>query len=490
MKFMTMPEALFYHAQLHPDKMCIADARGEVTYRQYWKRICGAAGRLAKAGLTSGRCVVAKASQAIEFLVCAHAVQLAGGVFVPLEKTAGEERIREIYSRTNALFYIGDAPAKGTEFIPMAELAGFEADDPPCAMPEPEADSMILFTTGTTGVSKGIMLKHASETAVAENVMVGVEMTPDNVEIIPMPVNHSYGLRRYFANMLCGASVVLMDGVVFAKRFFDMTDKYHATAAALAPAALAIIFRMTGDRIGEYNKQFSYIQFGSAPLPEADKERLLRLLPDCRLYNLYGTTEAGCSCILNFNSADNRENCIGRPTCNSRFMIVDDDGKRLDSSKDRIGHLVCAGTMNMKGYFGDPELTEAAMKDGYIRSNDIGYIDDTGLIYMLGRVDDVINTGGNKIAPGEIEEVARRFPGVSDCACAAMNDPVMGQIPILYIVADKALTTDSLFEYLAEKLDGFKLPKAIEQIPEIPRTYNGKILRSQLRKQANTCSNA
>ena len=480
MKFHSIVEAIKDYSIVKPDRLCLVDNGGSVTYKEFYRRICGTAFFLRGRGIKPGDRVVASAAQKIDFLVLCHAVQMIGAVFVPLEKNAGPGRIDDIIRKTEASLYVGPAKTAACPAMQATELAGLESDREPCSLPEADSDSMILFTTGTTGTSKGILFVHSAEVAVAENVKFGVAMKSDNVEIIPMPINHSFGLRRYFADMIDGGTAILLDGVVFIDRLFQMLTRYRATAIAMAPSALAIILKLSGDKIGEYNGQLDYIQFGSSPLPEAEKEKLLQLLPDCRLYNMYGTTEAGCSCVLNFNGPENFPHCIGRPTCHSVISVENEAGEPIRSSESNPGYLLCSGGMCMKEYYQDPALTASTMRRGLVRSDDIGYIDKDGLIYILGRADDVINTGGNKVSPGEIEEVAGAFPGVADCACASMRDPLLGHVPKLFIVTDKPLSVERLYQFMAGKLEKFKLPKAIEIIPEIPRTYNGKIWRNKL----------
>ncbi len=482
MKFKSILEALKFFSMKTPGKLCLADMDEKVTYSQYYGRICGTADFLLKKGIKAGDKVVMSAQQTVGYLTACHAVQMAGGIFVPLEKNAGTDRVNEIIERTGAALYIGPEAVDICPRLDAAALPKLCRDGEPCALPEADGDSMILFTTGTTGASKGILLTHSSEVAVAENVKYGVEMKENNVEIIPMPMNHSFAIRRYFADMINGSTALLLDGTVFVENFFHMMDKYKATSFAMAPAALAIILKLSGDRLGRYGKQLDYIQFGSAPIPETEKKKLLELLPECRLYNIYGTTEAGCACVLNFNSKENRPGCIGRPTVNSKFTFSDENGRIFEAKENRPGCLVCSGGMTMKGYFNDPCLTKSVMKDGGVYSNDIGYVGGDGLIYLIGRADDVINTGGNKIAPGEIEELANSFPGVAESACVPVGDPLLGSVPKLFIAADKEVDTTLLYSYLSEKLEKYKLPKSIVQIDKLPRTYNGKIWRSKLKE--------
>ncbi len=410
-----------------------------------------------------------------------HGIQLYGAVCVPVEKSVNEGRVVELMQETASTKFFGDMEIQGYDCYSIDSVSSCIYEDTEWDMPNLEDEAMILFTTGTTGKSKGIVIQYSAEYAVAENVMYGVEMKKGNVEIIPMPMNHSFSLRRYFANMINGSTVIVIDGVFFVKRLFQMIEKYNVTALALAPAAISIIFKLTRDKIGNYENQLDYIQLGSAPLPEGDKDHLLKILPNTRLYNLYGSTELGVSCALNFNSEDNQASCIGYPTKNSIFKIIDEDGnEKLDATAEEPGFLSYTGTMKMKEYFKEPELTEETLIEGYLRSSDLGYRDEKGRIFMLGRADDVIITGGHKVSPLEVEEVVKRCEGVHDCICKPREDALVGAVPILYIVIDDSFEIERLESHIRDCLEDFKRPRSIQRVSEVPRTYNGKIDRKAL----------
>ncbi len=461
-----------------PDKLAVVDIITELTYKAYWKKICGVASYLKSIGVVRGEYIIVKNAQSVMYLTMCHGIQLAGCICIPLEKSVNEGRVVELMQETGATKFFGDMEVTGYDCYSMEDAFHYEEVTTEWDMPSVEDDAMILFTTGTTGKSKGIVIQYGAEYAVAENVMYGVKMKKDNAEIIPMPMNHSFSLRRYFANMINGSTVIIIDGVFFVKILFQMIEKYRATAIAMAPAAISIIFKLTRDKIGNYSEQLDYIQLGSAPLPEGDKEHLLRILPNIRLYNLYGSTELGVSCALNFNSEDNQPSCIGYPTKNSIFKIIDEDGnEKLDATAENPGFLSYTGTMKMKEYFNEPELTATTLTDGWLRSSDLGYRDEKGRIFMLGRADDVIITGGNKVSPLEVEEVAKQFAGVHDCICKGKEDALVGAVPILYIVADDKFQIGQLEEHIMNALEDFKRPRGILRVESVPRTYNGKIDR-------------
>lgn len=180
--------------------------------------------------------------------------------------------------------------------------------------------------------------------------------------------------------------------------------------------------------------------------------------------------------------------CIGKPAKNAHFIVVDENRNEICSSEDNLGFLASSGPINMKGYFKAPELTASAMANGYIYTKDLGYIDEDGYIYMLGRKDDIINYGGVKIAPEEIESVIIQNPVIRDCACIPVKDALTGQAPKLFIVlnGDEGDYDQKEFKnFLAANIDANKQPKYIEIIDSIPRTFNGKIRRNVLMEKEN-----
>lgn len=486
----SIVECIAHNALIHPDRICFADGKTELSYSDAWKNICGMSAKLKTFGLNKGDCVVVECNQSTEYMICEFAIQYAGGVFVPLEKNAPITRIVEIVKDTESKLFISTRQIEelnGVKQISIQEacLSKLNIDIADADFPKSEEVAEILFSTGTTGKSKGIVLTHRNDVALAENVKYGTQMKPDNVELVPMPLSHSHGLRRIYGNLLNGSSVVIIDGVMFLKKMFNLMDRYQVSAMDLSPALLSIIFKLGKDSLGNYANQLDYIQLGSAPLAEEDKLHLCKLLPRTRLYNFYGSTEAGCSCILDFNSVSGKKGCIGKPTVNAKFIVVDENKKEIVSDSNNLGFLASAGDINMKEYYKAPELTEEAlggMNNGYIYTKDMGYIDSEGYVYMLGRKDDVINYGGVKISPEEIESIIMKNSLIKDCALIPIKDELTGQAPKLFVSLYNSAEFDmkEFKEFLIKEVDTNKQPKIIEIIEEIPRTFNGKIIRKKL----------
>lgn len=494
MGFHSIVEAIRKYTDVQPDALCLADAKRCFSYSEVWAHVAQARGKLLKAGLLRGDCVLVEHTQDALFSIALLAIQAAGGISVPLERGVSADRFHQIIDETSARYVIGKHCAQYLpDGVTFFDLTAFSENmvlpapiQPVHAFPTGEETAEILFSTGTTGKSKGIELTHNNVIAVAENVVYGVEMQTGNVEMIFAPLSHSHGLRRHYANLLSGNAVVFCENVVFAQNIFDLMDRYAVTAVDIVPSAIKILLKISGNKLADYGNQLRYVQIGTAPLEQAEKARLRELLPHTRLYDFYGSTEAGCSCIIDFNKEPDRVGCIGKPTINSKIRIVDENRQPIAAlTPEQAGFIACSGAMLMKGYWHQPELTKSVVEDGFIYTSDRGYFDGDGYLYLLGREDDVINCGGIKISPDEIERVVMRYSPISECACVAKKDAVSGQVPVLFLVlkAGETFERNVLFSILNANVDANKIPRDIQFLDELPRTFNGKLQRRKLRER-------
>jgi len=482
--FNSIVEAVFHHAAVTPEKLCLVDDNGQVTYREYADQISRLAGFFRKEGVQKGDRVVIEACQTIEYLAIELALQAFGAVFVPVEHNCAAAKIQSFAERAQAKAVITCKEGSFTTdlcytFPQIAEGAAAAESYIPEAFPVGSDISEILFSTGTTGREKGIVVLHSNNVALAENVMYGVEMEKDNVEMIPSPMNHSHGLRRYYANMYNGCTVVLLGSVMNARRFFYNMDNFGVNSMDLVPTALSVLLRLTKDKLAEYADRLRYIQFGAAPMMEADQKKICQLLPNTRLYNFYGSTESGCICIYDFNRPDDKKSCIGKPTHNAHIVIVDDDRNPIESSATNTGLLCCRGGQNMLEYWQDEEETRKVLIDGVVYSNDIAYFDEDGDIILMGRKGDVINVGGMKVTPTDVESAALTYEGMVDCICIPVDDAMSGKALKLLVVMEKPDTFNpkDLRTYLLTRLETYKVPMQYELVDKVARTYNGKLDR-------------
>ena len=487
--FQSIVEAILHFAETQPEKLCLVDDNNELTYAEYAEKIRKYAGYFKKIGFTSDSRVVIEANQSVEYLAIQMGLQLIGAVFVPVEHNCAEEKIANFIRRSEAVSVIVNKNEDRYEvahpFCYETIIARAEETEALTVEKLPAIDDIceILFSTGTTGKEKGIVITHKNNIALAHNVMHGVEMKPDNVEMIPSPMNHSHGLRRYYTNMYNGCTVVILGSVMDIARFFRNIDRYGVNSMDLVPSALAVVLRLSKGKLGEYADQIRYIQIGSAPMMDQDMKETSALLPKTHLYNFYGSTESGCTYIYDYNTPNPKKHCIGKPTYSVTALIVDDDRNPIVSSKENTGTVATAGDMNMLCYWQDEEETKRAMANGIVYSNDVGYVDEDGDIILLGRKGDIINVGGNKVSPDEIENAVKKMKEVADCGCIATPDKTRGQVPKLFVqmAPGAAFDAKAIRTFLTEQMEPYKVPVYIEEIEKIPRTFNGKILRKELR---------
>lgn len=475
------------YAQTQPDTMAVCELRKSVTYKEYWSSIRKTAGVLMGMGIRKGDHVMLRCTQNIDYLIVFSALQYMQALVILVEKSTSAERVLEIGERVDSECLISDKEADGISSIKIKDIIARakDADEADLELPGENDRSMLLFTTGTTGSSKGVVMLHRGEVGIAGNVIEGTSMKKGNVEIIPMPLNHSFGIRRYQSDMVNGGTVCLMDGMVFIGTLWKLVEKYGATSMAISPASLGMIFHLSDERIADYADQLDYIQIGSAPLAEADKEKLLRLLPDTRLYNFYGSSEAGCACILEFSGNGNKTGCIGRPTVNSIVRFTDDAGNVVENGSPEAPALLSwGGSIVMEGYYNDPDLTAETLVGGYVRTKDLAYLDEDGDCILVGRADDVINYGGSKISPAEIENLALGYEYIDDVAFTSISDPITGELPVILVIQKDGYDEAEFERFLTDRLESYKLPRKYIYVDNIPKTFKGSVLRKEVRKLA------
>lgn len=475
------------YAQTQPDTMAVCELRKSVTYKEYWSSIRKTAGVLMGMGIRKGDHVMLRCTQNIDYLTVFSALQYMQALVIPVEKSTSAERVLEIGGRVDSECLISDKEADGISSIKIKDIIARakDADEADLELPGENDRSMLLFTTGTTGSSKGVVMLHRGDVGIAGNVIEGTSMKKGNVEIIPMPLNHSFGIRRYQSDMVNGGTVCLMDGMVFIGTLWKLVEKYGATSMAISPTSLGMIFHLSDERIADYADQLDYIQIGSAPLAEADKEKLLRLLPDTRLYNFYGSSEAGCACILEFSGNGNKTGCIGRPTVNSIVRFTDDAGNVVENGSPEAPALLSwGGSIVMEGYYNDPDLTAETLVGGYVRTKDLAYLDEDGDCILVGRADDVINYGGSKISPAEIENLALGYEYIDDVAFTSISDPITGELPVILVIQKDGYDEAEFERFLTDRLESYKLPRKYIYVDNIPKTFKGSVLRKEVRKLA------
>ena len=465
--------AIWRHAEKAPEKTALLWNDLAVGYGELRDRIVGAANYLMSKGVRSGDCLGIVAKKGLDFVYLYFAGQLIGAVNVVLDPEANEKRLAYIKEMTKPSFIAeGGKELFDCSDCSIAANEGLTVDDP----------AEIVFTTGTTGAAKGVVLTHANIYGSASNINAFIGNGPDEVEILGLPLCHSFGLGRLRCTLLKGATLVVLPSFANVKAFFAAIEKYHATGFGMVPAVWAYIRKFSGTRIAKYAPQIKYIEIGSAAMSLESKKELCELFPTARICHHYGLTEASRATFMEYHACIDDLKTIGREASDLvSIKIFNEQGVEVPDGEP--GEMCVKGNMVTKGYL-KPEDNEHAFFGEYFRTGDGGYRASNGNLYLVSRLKELINVGGKKVSPVEVEDAIIAL-GVEDCVVVGVPDPdgILGEVPKCYVLkGGTGLTFDGIRHALTDKMESYKIPAVWEWIDVIPKTASGKKQRLQLRK--------
>ncbi len=483
----TLLAYLLAIAKEHPERIALRCGTEAVTYEEFRARILKTATRLRSLGVTEGDRVLICAGNTPAVPVLYFAVHALGAVATPVSPDTPENVLVELALDAEVRLAVVE---KAIKAIPCpvvspstftASTAGEEEIQPSC---HGDAIADLLYTTGTTGRKKGVVLTQANILAAARNITAFVGNGPEDVEVVPLPLSHSFGLGRLRSQAVTGHTLVLEPGVGTGAPVLKRILDTRATGLALVPTGFEILRRVTGDVLGQAREHLRYIEIGSAPMRHETREWLTRLLPHTRICHHYGLTEASRAAFIEYHSDAHKVGTVGRAAPNVEIVICDEQGERMPSGQ--TGEVVVRGGMVMREYWKQPELTRRTFGAEGLKTGDIGYLDADGYLCLLGRRGDLINVGGRKVAPDEIEDLLCHMDGVRDAGCVGVPDELLGECVKAYLVADREIGRAEVVAFLRPRLEEWKIPQTVERIACIPRTNSGKIQRQTLRKAKET----
>lgn len=480
----TIEEQIFDHVQNTSDKVALISGETEITYSQLWDYCLCAAEKLKQDyHLKKGDRVILSAAGNIEFVYAYFGVHIAGGICVPIDPDTNQTRFEYIEKSTTPVCVMGLLHNVKKETIPFTDVVNGTSKASYVA-PEQSQVADILFTTGTTGAPKGVALSYNNLSAAARNINAFIGNTSSDVELLALPVSHSFGLGRLRCSLSKGATVVMLGTFANVKKFFKEMARCQVTMFAMVPASWGFIKKMSGKYIGKFAEQLKYIEIGSSFMPVEDKELLMSLLPDTRICMHYGSTEASRSAFMEFHTYKDNLLSIGKASPNVEIKIFTPQGTPAALGEE--GEVCVKGEHVTCNYWNEtPERFASDFYDGYFRTGDCGTMDAEGNIYLKSRIKEMINVGGKKVSPMEVEDILNTIPGIKESACIGIPDPgiVLGEVVKAFIVADDNLSDEEIMQQLRPQLEVYKLPVEIERINAIPKTGSGKIQRLSLKKK-------
>ena len=480
----TIEEQIFDHVQNTPDKVALISGDTEITYSQLWDYcLCSAEKLKQDYHLKKGDRVILSAAGNIEFVYAYFGVHIAGGICVPIDPDTNQTRFEYIEKSTTPVCVMGLLHNVKKETIPFSDVVN-GTSKATYIVPEQSQVADILFTTGTTGAPKGVALSYNNLSAAARNINAYIGNTNSDVELLALPVSHSFGLGRLRCSLSKGATVVMLGTFANVKKFFKEMARCQVTMFAMVPASWGFIKKMSGKYIGKFADQLKFIEIGSSFMPVEDKELLMSLLPKTRICMHYGSTEASRSAFMEFHTYKDNLLSIGKASPNVEIKIFTSQGTPAALGEE--GEVCVKGEHVTCSYWNEtPERFASDFYDGYFRTGDCGTMDAEGNIYLKSRIKEMINVGGKKVSPMEVEDILNTIPGIKESACIGIPDPgiVLGEVVKAFIVADDNLSDEEIMQQLRPQLEVYKLPVEIERINAIPKTGSGKIQRLSLKKK-------
>jgi acyl-CoA synthetase (AMP-forming)/AMP-acid ligase II len=510
--------AILASCQEHAHKTALVDTScgRRLSYGQYAETVEALARGLIAAGLLPGEVVAIFLCNSWEFCTTYHAITLAGGIPTLLNPTYREREVRYQLQNSGAAFLITDGPnAQGVDLVGLPNLrrvwctreqgSGVQpfADllkRVTATLPEPnrtskESLAALPYSSGTTGLPKGVMLSHFNLVA---NVyqLLGPDATAltsaDNI-LCFLPLYHIYGLNVLLnPALILGATLVLMPRFGVPQVTQLLVDESITMMALVPPAMNALCLAAEAAQFPTHHK-LRWVKSGAAPLPP-DLPRRFTALTGIPVCQGYGMTEASPVTHLGYLEPElYRPDSIGYPLVQTecRVMRQSDSetsaGLAAEVSNGEPGELVMRGPQFMQGYWREPEATAAALRDGWYWSGDIVTRDSEGFYRVVDRRKEMIKYKGFPVAPAEVEAVLLEHPAVRECGVVGRPDAAAGEVPVAFVALRDGFATckkmeDELCGFVADRLTHYKQPREVHFIDAVPKTASGKILRRELRQ--------
>ncbi len=508
MSELLVHDAVLAAAARDGGKTAITFEGRSVRYRDLAEQIRRLSGALqGRLGLPPGARVAILLPNSPEFFVSVLAVSHAGLVSVPVPAGAAEREIRHIVSHSGSAAVLTDAGAEARAGTVLAELEEggvpvlswsaarrggpavpdlIAAGSPGTTAAPADGRSAFFFgyTSGSTGAPKATVVSHRARTAMA--LLYGQEYgcyTARDTALVTTPLYHGAGLSRGLTPLMTGGSVIL-------HRRFDPSAVIGAlaapgiTAAFMVPTMFAAIFDLPDRETERLRDRALTILSNASALPDPIKQRILATWPGVRLFEIYGSTEAGTVASLRPEDQRRKARCVGPPLAFTDVRLLGADG--ADAAPGEVGELVSRSPFVFDGYHGDERATAAASRDGWVGVGDLARRDEEGYLYIVGRKSEVIITGGVNVYPREVEEVIAAHPGVREAAVFGVPDERWGERVCAAVIpaAEGTLDTGSLDAHCRRLLAPAKLPRSVEIRAEFPRTSSGKAAKQQLAQEA------
>lgn len=514
---MNTAEFLTISAAIVPDRTALVGGDAKLTYAELQTNVNQLANALQALGVGSGANVGVMAVNSPEFVEIYYASAAIGATLVPLNFRAKTEEITHMVNEADiTTLFIAErywpiyesvrdelpdvTNVIGLDFTPpdrhaLTDVRG-DGEDIPVFTDIDDGDAtLLIYTSGTTSLPKGVVLSYQALTALVVNTQAPADPTVDQeVVLVSVPFYHIAGATTMMSTVFSGRRLAILPQFS-PEAWLEMVQNEGVTHAFLVPTMLKRIMEV--ENFDSYDlSTLKLITYGAAPMPYEVVRTAVNVFPPLGvdLMNAYGQTEATGS--LTFLSPDDhrldgtpeendlklqRLRSVGRPMADLDVAMLDPDGSRLPDGTE--GEICIRGDRVMKGYNKREADTGSALVGGWLHTGDLGRIDEGGYLFITGRLKDMVIRGGENISTAEIENVLEDHPGIAEASVIGVKDTEWGEVVKAIVVAGpvEVPSEDDLTSYVKSRLASYKAPALYEWIDELPRNHLGKVLKTDLR---------
>ncbi|MBI4510155.1 MAG: AMP-binding protein [Deltaproteobacteria bacterium] len=510
-----LQDYLSHSAWRLPDKVALTCQKQRVTYAELEARSNALAHALVARGVARGDRVIVFADNTAETVVSFWAVLKANAVVCIVNPLTKSDKLSYLLNDCRASALITDehlghvffGPATASAHLRAVIVSGNYRADRLAALPggvgweealagqvrdkAPTRRNLdvdlasIIYTSGSTGDPKGVMLTHRNMLTAATSITAYLQNTEDDVILGVLPLAFDYGLYQMIMAFLMGARLVLERSFAFPAQVLNLMVEEGVTGFPGVPTIFAILAEMKTLSSFDFSR-IRYVTNTAAALPVKHILMLKDIFPKARIYSMYGLTECKRCSYLPPEDLDRKPTSVGIAIPNTELSVVDEDGNKLGPGQ--VGQLVVRGATVMKGYWEKPDATAKKLKPGpvpgemVLHTGDYCKFDDEGYLYFVARMDDIIKSRGEKVAPKEVESVLMNIKGVKEAAIIGVSDEILGQaVKAFVVLEDGASFTEKEIQRECQlRLENFMVPKHVVFVPELPKTTTGKIKKTGL----------
>ena len=515
---MNTSEFLNITSLIVPDRTAVIFDGRRITYSDLALRVVKLANALRQLGVEKGDRIATMEVNCNEHIEAYFAAAKLDAIYVPINFRASQSELEYMLNDSSPTVLLA-----GSRYTDMIELISSKVESLKALIvidgivegwhtyerivdsalddemyPESDEDdlTMLMFTAGTTGSPKGVMLSHDSFSSYILSNVSPPDMEVEEKNILTVPLYHIAGVQAVMAAVYGGRTLIIQRQFEPVE-WMTLVEQEKANRAMMVPTMLKMIL----DHQEFQNHDLSSLEvitYGAAPMPLEVIRRAIAMLPGTFFINAFGQTETAATItmlppedhILEGSDEEievklKRLTSIGKPLEDVEVRIVSDEGKQVELGE--TGEIVARGSRLMKGYWKQEQATAEALREGWLYTGDLGYFDEDGYIFLSGRAKDFIKRGGEMVSPEEVEQVLHSHPAIDEAAIIGVPDIDWGERVRAIVVAKSGERIDSseVIEYCRSRLSSFKKPESVVVVDKLPRNPLGKVLKRILREDYN-----